>query len=250
MLNVLYTELLKLKRSNILWLTIIGAMLPALIATFGELKSMVWTNLLTNNLLFLNIMIGPMLLSMLSGYVVVREYSDSTVNQLLVYPYRRVTILIGKMVVILLLSVTIFVLNYLFIWLSGSLIGSQSITGELFWKYTDTYLWMLALQALLIPMTMTAGIVGKSFIPPVVLGIIAILINMMAIQGVEDHIPDRITLVSYFPFGSMIVLLLEMIKSNVDIAVLNPLYPSGIIFVLFFIFNALYYTKSEVHSGS
>ncbi|MCR8634782.1 ABC transporter permease [Paenibacillus radicis (ex Xue et al. 2023)] len=250
MLNVLYAEWLKLKRSNIIWLTIIGAVLPVLITTFGEFKSMNWINLLNNNLLFLNVMIGPMLLAMLAGYVVVREYSDNTVNQLFVYPHRRVTILIGKMIVILGLTVTIFVLNYVLIWLSGSLIGDQPITGELFWKYTDAYLWMFALQALLIPITMTAGIVGKSFIPPVVLGIIAILVNMMAIQGVEDHIPERVTFVSYLPFGSMIIHLLDSIKSNVNMEVLHAVYPNGITFILFFIFNALYYTKSEVHSGS
>lgn len=250
MLNIMYTELLKLKRSNILWLTIIGAVLPALITTFGEFKDMNWTNLLNNNLLFLNVMIGPMLLSMLAGYVVVREYNDNTINQLFVYPHRRVTILFAKMVVVLLLSLTVSALNYSLIWLSGSLIGHQPITAELFWKYTNAYLWMFVLQALLIPIMMTAGIVGKSFIPPVVLGIVAILINMMAIQGVEDHFPERITFVSYFPFGSAIIHLLDLIKSNVNIDVLNPLYPSGLTFVLFFIFNALYYTKSEVHSGS
>ncbi|WP_158301904.1 ABC transporter permease [Paenibacillus mesophilus] len=250
MLNVLYTELLKLKRSNIVWLAIIGAVLPALITTFGELGSMNWTELYINNLLFLNVMIGPMLLSMLAGFVVVREYSDNTINQLFVYPHRRVTILLAKMIVILLLSVIIFALNYVMIWLAGSLLGDQPIPGELLRTYTSAYLWMFALHALLIPLTMTAGIVGKSFIPPVVLGIIAILANMMAIQGVEDHVSERVAIVSYLPFGSTIVHLLDMIKSNVDQVVIHAVYPNGIAFVLFFIFNALYYTESEVHSGS
>ncbi|MFD0682238.1 MULTISPECIES: hypothetical protein [unclassified Paenibacillus] len=50
--------------------------------------------------------------------------------------------------------------------------------------------------------------------------------------------------------GSMIIHLLDSIKSNVNMEVLHAVYPNGIVFILFFIFNALYYTKSEIHSGS
>ncbi|MFS0919618.1 ABC transporter permease [Brevibacillus sp. 179-C 1.1 NHS] len=250
MLNVLYTELLKLKRSNIIWLTIIGGLLPVCITTVGEFPHMDWNNLLINNLLFLNVMIGPMLLALIAGFVVVREYTENTVNQLFVYPQSRVTILIGKMIVILLLTASIFLINYALIWLSGSIIGDHPIPSDFFWKHTKAYVWMFSLHALLIPLTMAAGIIGRSYIPPVVLGIIAILTNMMAIQGVEGHTPEQIVFVSYLPFGSMIVHLLDLMKANVHIDVLHALYPNGIAFVVFFILNALFYTKAEVHSGS
>lgn len=252
MLNVFYAEVLKLKRTKLLWLTIFGGALPAVLAIFGQSGHMNWNELLINNSLFLNVMIAPMLLSMLSSFVVVREYSDNTINQLFVYPHHRITILIGKMVVILLLTIAIFALNYALILSAGSLMSDRVITEELFWKFTHAYLWMFALQALLIPITMTVGIVSKSFIPPVVLGIVAILINMMGLQGVEDHIYGRITFVSFIPFGSIIIHLLDIMKSNVDgdIYRIHVLYPQGAVFLLFFIFNMFYYAKSEVHSGS
>lgn len=249
MLNVFYAEWLKLKRTKLFGLVIIGALLPSLLSVFAEFNSMGWTDLLKNNLLFLNVMVGPLLLSLLAGYVVVREYSDNTINQLFVYPHRRMTILLGKTVVVLILMIAIIALNYGSIWLSGSFMSDEPVPGELFRKYTDAFLWMVVLQALLIPMMMTTGIVGKSFIPSVVLGIVAILVNMMAISGVEDHIPGRVMLVSYIPFGTMIIHLLDITKSSVENHI-HALYPHGAIFVLFFIFNALYYTKSEVHSGS
>lgn len=252
MLNVLYAELLKLKRSKIIWLVIIGALLPALIATFGDFLNMQWRDLLINNMLFLNVMVGPLILSLLAGFIVVREYSDNTVNQLFVYPHRRITILMGKTLVILLLTVAIFALNYGAILLSGSLLSNQPLPDDMLGRYTEAYLWLIVLQALLIPITMTAGIVGKSFIPPIVLGIVAILINMIAISGVEDNIHSRVTLVSYIPFGSIIVHMLDIVKMNVDrdIVRIHALYPQVAVFVLFLLFNMLYYTKSEVHSGS
>lgn len=252
MLNVFYAEVLKLKRSKLVWLTLFGGALPAILAMFGQSGHMNWNELLVNNSLFLNVMIAPMLLSLLAGFVVVREYGENTINQLFVYPHHRVTILIGKMVVILLLILAIFALNYVLIWSAGSLMTDQAITEELFWKFTHAQLWMFVLQALLIPITMTVGTVGKNFIPPVVLGIIAILINMMGLQGVEDSIDGRITLVSFIPFGSMIIHLLDIMKSNVseDIYRIHALYPQGAVFLVFFIFNILYYAKSEVHSGS
>lgn len=250
--NVLYTELLKLKRTNIVWLTIIGAVLPALLAVFGQLEKMDWSKLFINNLLFLNMMIVPLLISLLAGFVVVREYKENTINQLFVFPHRRVTILIGKTIVLLILLAIMVALNFLLVWLSGSIMSNVPIPTEDFWKFTRAFVWMFALWALLIPVMMSAGIVGKSFIPPVVLGVIAILINMMGLQGVEDHIDGRVTLVSFLPFGSMIIHLLDIMKSNVDSAIyrVHVLYPQGAVFVLFFLFNALYFSKSEVHSGS
>ncbi|WP_217595550.1 ABC transporter permease [Cohnella sp. GbtcB17] len=252
MLNVFYAEILKLKRTQLLWLTLFGGMLPAVLSIFGQSRSLNWNDFLINNSLFLNVMIAPLLLSLLAGFVVVREYGDNTINQLFVYPHHRVKILIGKMIIILFLSTAIFVLNYALTLAAGSIMSDQQLSEALFWKFTRANAWMLAFQALLIPVTMTVGIIGKSFIPPIVLGIVAVLINMMGMQGVEDHIAGRVTFVSYIPFGSMIVHLLDMMKANVpdDIYRIHALYPQAAVFLLFFLFNVFYYTKSEVHSGS
>lgn len=249
MLNVLYTELLKLKRTKILWLVVIGAVLPVLLNSYVDISSLSWNEFFNNNLLFLNVMIGPLLLSLLAGYVVAREYHEKTVNQLFVYPHRRVTILVGKTIVIILLSAAIYLLGFLLILLSGSLLGDKSISAELFWKYFNVYVWMFVLQALLVPVMMTAGMVGKSYIPPVVLGIVGLLISTMALVEIEGS--GGVVYSSYFPFGSMIVHMMGMIsQSKSDLNVIHPLYPHVITFLLFFLFNALYYTKSEVHSGS
>ena len=213
---------------------------------------MEWSDLYMNNLLFLNMMIAPLLLSLLSGFVVVREYKENTINQLLVIPHRRVTILIGKTIVLLVLLAIMVGLNFLLIWSSGNIMSDLPLPTEYFWHITRAFSWMFALWAMLIPLMMTAGLVGKSFIPPVVLGVIAILINMMGLQGVEDHIGGRVTFVSFLPFGSLIIHLLDIMKSNVDSTIyrVHVLYPQGAVFVLFFLFNALYFSKSEVHSGS
>jgi bacitracin transport system permease protein len=250
MLNVVYTELLKLKRTKILWLIIIGAGLPVLLLGFTEQST--WQDFFQNNLLFYYVMMSPPLLSLLSGYVVAREYNENTVNQLFVYPHHRITIMIGKTVTILLMLLSATALNFLFILLSGVIIGNQLITGILLQTYGNVYVWMVALQVLLIPITMTAGMVGKSYIPPIVLGIAAILINAIALIGIEDDNSGRIMFGSFLPFGSMIVHMMVMIeKANLDNAIyIHPLYIHGVTFLLFFIFNAIYYTRSEVHSGS
>lgn len=249
MLNVFYTEILKLRRTKIFWLVVIGALLPALISAFAAWGNMSWTDLYKNNLLFLNVMVSPLLLSLLSGYVVAREYGDSTINQLFVYPYRRMSILLGKTFVVALLSLAVIALNYFAIWMIGSLMSDQPISNDLIGRYTDAFLWMAALQVLLAPLMMATGIVGKSYIPSVVLGIIAILVNMMAISGVEDHLAGRVLFVSYLPFGTMIIQLLDITKPGVEDHI-HALIPHAVMFLLLFVFNAFYYTKSEVHSGS
>lgn len=245
MFNVFYAEVLKLKRTKMYWLVAIGGLLPAFLSAFADWNAMAWPSLLKNNLLFLNVMVCPLLLSLLAGYAVAREHSDGTINQLFVYPHSRMSILIGKTVVVMLLSVAVIALNYGLILLSGSLMSGHAVPGVLFWRYTDAFLWMAALQALLVPLMMSTGIVGKSYIPSVVLGIIAILINMMAISGVEDHLAGRIDFVSYIPFGTMTIQLLDITSPFADRHIV-AFYPHALVGALFFVFNARYYTKSEV----
>lgn len=251
MLNVLYAELLKLRRSKLLWLVVIGALLPVVMLAFVDFQSLRWEELLTNNLLLLHVMMGPLLLTLIAGYVVVREYGDKTVNQLLVYPHRRVSILLGKTIVILLLTAAMLGLNFGLIVLSGSLIGDQPISEQLFGKYAQVYMWMFAMQTLLIPLAMTAGLVGKSYIPPVVLGIVGILLNVLAVSGISDHHAGRVLAGSYLPFGSALVHAMGNISEKNHFSnVVHPLYPHGIAFIVFLAFNAIYFAKSEVHSGS
>ncbi|NEW07884.1 ABC transporter permease subunit [Paenibacillus sp. SYP-B3998] len=252
MLNVIYTELYKLKRTNVLWLIIIGAAVPALLNLLVELEHLEWDEFFYNNLIFFTVLTGPALFTLMGGYVVAREYTERTVNQLFVYPYRRFTLMFGKLIVILIMMIATFSLNFILVILSGNFISDELLTGAIFREYAGVYLWMLALMALTIPMAMTAGIVGKSYIPPIVLGVVAILIAMMVFSGVEDTNSSRIILGSYVPFGSMVVHMADLMgKSNVAVGnYLHALYPHGIAFVLFFTFNVIYYSRSEVHSGS
>lgn len=181
-----------------------------------------------------------------------REYTERTVNQLLVYPYRRFDLMFSKLIVAILMMTATFALNFMLVLLSGSLIGDDSLTVAIVGEYAGVYLWMLLLMALTTPMAMTAGIVGKSYIPPIVLGVAAILIAMMVFSGVEDTNSGRILLGSYILYGSMVVHMAAMLDTaNVAAgSYLHALYPHGLAFVLFFTFNVVYYSRSEVHSGS
>jgi hypothetical protein len=247
MLNILYAEFQKLKATKLIWLILIGAAMPVLLNSLVEFETFNWPEFFNNNLIFLNVLLGAPLLSIVAGYVTAREYTDHTINQLFTYPYHRVYFLIGKMKVTLFILLFVHVLNFGLIVLSGHLISAEVITSELFLYYLVIYGWMFVLQSMLIPITMTAGILGKSYIPPIVLGIIAVLINALALSGFEDENSGRIVYSSYFPFSSMIVHLMRSIENhNVD-GIIHALYPHSLTFILFFVLNMIYYIRSDVY---
>lgn len=252
MLNVIYTEIYKLKRTNVLWLIMIGASFPVLLNFLVELEHLVWEEFFYNNLVFFIVLTAPALFALMGGYVVAREYTERTVNQLFVYPYHRFTLMCGKLIVILLMMLLTFLLNFTLVIISGFFISDELLIGAMVWEYAGVYVWMLVLLSLLVPMAMTAGMVGKSYIPPIVLGIVAILISVMVFSGVEDANSSRILLGSYVPYGTMVVHMADLLgKSNIhEGSPLHALFPHGLAFVLFFAFNLIYYLKAEVHSGS
>lgn len=173
MLNILWTELLKLKRTNLLWLVIIGAITPALLNCLVEIEHLDWENFLQNNLIFYTLLTGSVMFALIGGYIVAREFIERTANQLFAYPYHRSLLMMGKFMVILLIILIMFLVNFFVVILSGMMIGEEPLSTEILWKYAGIYVWMFVLQALLIPMIMTAGMVGKSYVPPIVLGVVA-----------------------------------------------------------------------------
>lgn len=94
-MKILYTELLKLKGSKVLWLIPIGAFFPSLLNLFVLLNQnamglkMGWMDLFGNNVSMMVLMIGPTLLALLTGYIVSREFQENTINSLFTYPAKK-----------------------------------------------------------------------------------------------------------------------------------------------------------------
>ena len=84
MLSILYSEIVKLKRSLVFIVIPLAAIITAILSGFNAKD---WHSALINNAVFWSILMGPAIASLFTGYVFANEYLDKTINNLLAYPY-------------------------------------------------------------------------------------------------------------------------------------------------------------------
>lgn len=111
MVNLFYTELLKLKRSNMFLISIIGAgVAPFLVvvASYIHIKTKqptptIWFHqLFTEVNLYTTLVIGFPLYGVVVAYLFTREYAEDTLKNLLTIPVSRISFIISKFIILFL----------------------------------------------------------------------------------------------------------------------------------------------------
>lgn len=184
--NMIYSELIKLKKSFIIPLVILGGLVLPCIYFISNLDIDYETikngysamDILGNiNLLQLEFL-NTVLFSLVGGYVFSREYINQTANVLYSYPVSRLKIFMSKAVVIFILICTVYVLNFV-----GSLITVGTCLGleevkKIFFMEFMTCVTSAILQVLIIPLPIFIGIISKNIILPAVYGIIGVVMSI------------------------------------------------------------------------
>ncbi len=111
MVNIIKTELYKLKRYHILWAGVALMLLSVLLTLFTSMANdgSVWDfpylveQVIKNNMS----MIFPMCISLIAGYIISREQTDGTLKNILTVPVSFKRLLTGKLIVCGVLSVVL-----------------------------------------------------------------------------------------------------------------------------------------------
>lgn len=248
MLKIIYSEFLKLKHNKVLWLIILGALLPAFLGlasqsyVYKQTHILNWKGILDSNLLLMNLLMGPALISLFTGYLVSREYQNNTVNQLFTYPYSRFKFLAGKIIIMLPIIAIILILTYLFSIGFGLLLKHQPMTAKIFWHYAGIYLKMLPMHFAWVPIAVAVSIVGRNYIPAMALGVGAVVFNIIVVQS---------EYVIFFPYSAPIILSGAInLNGKADLNYTNGIVSLLLTFIIPLIFSMIYSTRSDVHSGS
>lgn len=103
MINIIITEFQKLKRYSILWVGIVAVLFSALLAVF-QLNSgneIMQYESYTNSVIWNNFsMAFPLMIALIGGYIVNREYVDHTLKNMLTVPIPFRKLLAGKMITV------------------------------------------------------------------------------------------------------------------------------------------------------
>ncbi|MBT2289403.1 ABC transporter permease [Paenibacillus albidus] len=192
MVNLLAAELLKLKRSKMVLLSVIGAAFAPLMVVLAFYISKNtrpaeevagFDVLFYNTSMYTILLIGVPLYSVVTAYLFNREYVEDTLKNLLTIPVSRTQLLLSKMLLlllwILLLTGVAWVLTIVFGWigqfegLSGALLGKTLV------QYFIAGLFMFILSTPIILITL----VMKNYVPTIIAALIINLVNVLAFNS-------------------------------------------------------------------
>ena len=182
MLTFIEMEFLKLKRSNIFLLSLIGAILPPLlmfIAVFAFDEGHTFELLFSNVNMYMSALFGVMLFAIMISYLFGREYNEHTLKTMLTIPVSRGKFLLSKYVMFLVWILILTVVTSLSTMVLGFVAGLDGFSLKLF---IDSFAQLLFANVLLF-LTFSPFVFISLFItnmvPAMVGGAGLALVNMM-----------------------------------------------------------------------
>lgn len=185
MFNIIYSEFLKLKKSYIIIIALIGAVFIPIVMFIEMGRDTSIKNYIVNIDFFQIQIIYIVIFSLISSYIFSREFTDKTANVLYCYPISRMKVFFGKLITILILILSIYGINFL-IRISILYVGwGWEEVKEVLNCEIKTLVYSLLAQLLIIPIPILIGNVSKNIIFPVIYGVIGAISSIfMLLSGI------------------------------------------------------------------
>lgn len=186
--DLVYTEILKLKRSKMFSLTFIGAMVApflVVVSTYIHIHSneptevILFADLFFDTNLYTSVLIGVPLYGVAAAYLFSREYAEDTLKNLLTIPVSRTGILVSKMLLLFMWIIALTIVAWGLTLLLGMLGQFDGLTMSLLLQSfkqfiaAGSFLFVLSSPVMLITLLM------KNYVPAIILTIVITLINVM-----------------------------------------------------------------------
>lgn len=190
MFNIVYSEFLKLKKSYILIITLIsGLLMPGVKFVgsvqndFAQIPGEVKERYLMNHILNIEMMsfhfIYIVIFSLIAGYIFTREFTDKTTNILYSYPIDRAQILIGKYIVVCILVLLVYVIQFIASYLGLYIVWRQLPSVDFISNDIKVNIYSALLQFILIPIPILIGNITKNIVFPIVYGVLGVVVGMV-----------------------------------------------------------------------
>ncbi|KNF08276.1 ABC-2 family transporter protein [Gottschalkia purinilytica] len=236
MINLIYSEILKLKRLHLTILLVITAMLNTIFLSDGmgifygqsiKLEKYLYqvefiSFALIFSLLFINI----------CSYIFSREFTDGTVNTLYTYPFSKYKVFVGKIITMSLIISIVYIVQFIIMFILIALFSNDTITKEILRYHINVNLFSLIFQIVLIPISAFLGLVSKNLVIPFIYSIIVSVLNIY----LQVKLPEN--LIYYIPtlFPTLNVLKTEALHNNVLSNIISGIFPIYTLIIAIFTF--------------
>ncbi|WP_255258649.1 ABC transporter permease [Bacillus toyonensis] len=189
MYSVLTSELIKLKGSKIIYLTLllhlITILLIFIIYAFNPKYSITqtgWGEYYQTIYMFFNFMTGTASFYILTGYIFSREYQEGTYLILFTSPISKLKFYFGKLFIIFIFIVFTMIILLVLPFSLGMLITNIPITFNVFLQQLKVVSLMTLMHFCLIPIASFTAIKWRSFLSVVILMCLILFLNIILVN--------------------------------------------------------------------
>lgn len=242
MLNLIYCELLKLKKTYIIHVSLIGgifiSILMDLIPLVSAEKFQSFEHY-SSTIDVLNILLlYTILFSLIAGYVFSREFVDKTASTIYACSISRNKIFFSKLIVIYILISLVYMVRIVFIYLSCYVLGNSLPEVGFMVKHIEYNVYSLMFEFLLIPIPVLITNVSNNIILPTVYGIAGTIITIIT-SGSSS------TFAKYIPWSTPYEFIMKIYNPN--LVNLNYSVINGVLCFIISIIICIYqYNNSDI----
>ena len=121
MADIIYCEWLKLRRSNIVLIGVLGSFIVPFLVIINEIRicllykettlSLNW--IYEDTIMYIMLLFGPLVMEVVATYLISREYTEKTLKTIFVVPLKRGQFMMGKIIMLLILVLLFMTLTWL-----------------------------------------------------------------------------------------------------------------------------------------
>ncbi|MCR8645449.1 ABC transporter permease [Paenibacillus sp. N1-5-1-14] len=176
MVNLVYTELLKLRRAKMFMISLIGAVAAPIMVFIGYLDNMaknpgkpvLFSDVWSDTNLYVTLLIGTLLYGVITAYLFIREFTEDTMKNLLTIPVSRIGIIFSKLVLLFLWIMILTFTSWVLILILGLLAQYEGMSIGVILQSLKEFLIGGSLLFLLSTPTMFVAFLFKNYVPTII----------------------------------------------------------------------------------
>lgn len=244
MVNLVYTELLKLKRAKMFTVSLIGAAAAPLMIFIGYLnyrskkpgEPVLFSEAFSQANLYVDLLIGTLLYGVITAYLFNREYVEDTLKNLLTIPVSRTSLIASKLVLLFIWIMTLTLVAWGLTLILGLIGQYEGLNAALLLQSLKQFLIGGGLMFLLTTPTMFITFLFKNYVPTIIFTAVITMGNV----GLANHEYKVI-----YPWSAV-----NVIAENSFVPEYPPLYSYVAIIataIIGLIATIIYFKKVDIH---
>jgi len=186
LVNLLFTEFLKLKRAKMFFVSVIGAAAAPILMFIGFLNMrsktpdvpITFEISFYNTNLYVLMLIGPLLYGVITAYLFNREYVEDTLKNLLTIPVSRISLITSKLVMLFLWIQALTLVAWGLTFILGLIGQFDDLSTAVLWITMKEYIVGASLIFLVSTPTMLVTFLFKNYVPTIIFTAIVTMINL------------------------------------------------------------------------